>query len=98
MKNDKINYSFLLLILLSNLFYSQKSKILIPFLENNKWGLSDTLGVIKVKPFADEMIPLFINEESKSRFKIKRNGRINIIDENLRNILVMYQICWFKYN
>ena len=87
MKNDKINYSFLLLILLSNLFYSQKSKILIPFLENNKWGLSDTLGVIKVKPFADEMIPLFINEESKSSFKIKRNGRINIIDENLRNIL-----------
>ncbi len=87
MKNDKINYSFLLLILLSNLFYSQKSKILIPFLEKNKWGFSDTLGVIKVKPFVDEMIPLFINEESKSRFKIKKNGRINIIDENLRNIL-----------
>ena len=87
MKNNKINHLWLLVILISNLFYCQKRSILIPFLANNKWGFSDTLGVIKVKPFADEMKPLFINEESKSRFKIKKNGRINIIDENLRNIL-----------
>ena len=42
--------------------YSQKNeKILIPFLVKDKWGLSDTLGNIKIKEFAEKITPFFIN-------------------------------------
>ena len=45
------------ILIFSNIF-SQKTKkqeLLIPYRDGNLWGLCDTLGIVKVKPFADEV-------------------------------------------
>ena len=84
-----IQYLTVLMFLINySAIYSQKNeKILIPFLVKDKWGLSDTLGNIKIKEFAEKITPFFINEESKSRYKVTENGINYLIDESNSKII-----------
>ena len=68
---------------------SQSNKVLIPYRDKNLWGLSDTLGNIKVKPSYKE-IKHFIIDYSKnfaSRYVVKSNKTFYVIDQNKKVLL-----------
>lgn len=64
--------------------WAQKPQIVIPFRSKNKWGYSDTLGRIKIKPKYDT-VSLFdydmVYKDNHVFAEAKLNGRPLIIDE-----------------
>ena len=81
----------ILFILLSISLFSQnkiKSSLLIPYRDGNLWGFCDTLGVVKVKPFANDIINFSIGNNAKGKYVIKNtNDKISVIDEKKAIIL-----------
>lgn len=80
---------FFLVLICTNLFSqnSKKHELLIPYRDGNLWGLCDTLGVVKLKPFADEIIDFKINEDFSSKYIVKKKGEISVIDESKNYLL-----------
>lgn len=81
-------FTILLLFIISSL-YSQNTKkeLRIPYRVGNLWGLCDTLGVVKIKPFADEISYFKINENFEGKYIVRVNNTQKIID-NEANILL----------
>ncbi|WP_426278854.1 hypothetical protein ACN9MN_06390 [Chryseobacterium sp. S-02] len=79
----------LLFLLVTTQIFAQKNKkeILIPFREKNLWGLSDTLGKIKVKPFANEIVQFSVGKKYNAKYIIIKEGKTSVIDENLNELL-----------
>lgn len=83
----------IILLLLSFHLYAQKpstSEVLIPFREKKLWGLSDTLGNLKVKPIYKEIKSFFIdkqNDEFISRYVVKTNKSYFVINKDKKVFL-----------
>jgi hypothetical protein len=85
--------TFYLLFLLSvTTAFSQnarKNELLVPYRDGNLWGLCDTLGKVKVKPFTTGMTDFVTTPPNfKGRYVIKKNGKISIIDQHKKKLLV----------
>ncbi|GEM_PF-686091 len=83
---------FYLLFLLSvTTVFSQntkKNELLLPYRDGNLWGLCDTLGKVKVKPFTTGMVDFMTTPPNfKGKYVIKKNGKISIIDQHKRALL-----------
>lgn len=77
----------LFLLLISFTIYAQKpinSNVLIPYRDKKLWGLSDTLGNIKVKPIYKEIKDFFIDKDTDftSMYAVKTNKSFFVIDRN----------------
>jgi len=74
----KIN--IILLILFGNILIAQdfqEKELLIPYRDKDLWGFCDSLGNIKVKPFASVIKDIKYDvSTSKSRFVIKEENTI----------------------
>ncbi|WP_378103708.1 WG repeat-containing protein [Chryseobacterium sp. sg2396] len=84
------NY-IILLILFGSLLTAQdlQEELLIPYRDNNLWGFCDSLGNIKVKPFASEIRDIKYNVfTSKSRFVIKEENSNYYVIDNLQKALI----------
>ncbi len=84
--------AFYLLFLLSvTTVFSQKTKkneLLVPYRDGNLWGLCDTLGKVKVKPFTTGMVDFVTTPPNfKGQYIIKKNGKISVIDQHKRVLL-----------
>lgn len=83
----------MILLLLTFHLYAQKpstSEVLIPFREKKLWGLSDTLGNLKVKPIYKEIKSFFIdkqNDEFISRYVVKTNKSYFVINKDKKVFL-----------
>ncbi len=81
------------LLLISFTIYAQKpinSDVLIPYRDKKLWGLSDTLGNIKVKPVYKEIKSFFIdkqNDEFVSRYVVKSNKYYYVINKDKKVFL-----------
>lgn len=86
----KIN--ILLLVLLGNLLIAQslqENELLIPYKEHNLWGFCDSLGNIKVKPFASELRDVKYDVFTpKSRFIVKEESTDYYVIDNLQKVLI----------
>lgn len=86
----KIN--IILLILFGNLLIGQNLKqddLLIPYKEKNLWGFCDSLGNIKIKPFASEIRDARYDVFTpKSRFIIKEETTNYYVINNLQKVLI----------
>lgn len=86
----KIN--IILFILFGNLLIAQSlqdKELLIPYREHNLWGFCDSLGNIKVKPFASEIRSLEYDVFTpKSRFVIKEENTNYYVIDNLQKVLI----------
>jgi len=85
--------TFYLLFLLSvTSVFSQnakKNELLLPYRDGNLWGLCDTLGKVKVKPFTTGMVDFMTTPPNfKGKYVIKKNGKISIIDQHKKKLLV----------
>lgn len=90
---DALNFLMMKKIVLLFLFtglqvFSQnkKKEILIPFRDKKQWGLSDTLGKIKVKPFADEISQFSVGRNG-AKYVIRKQGKLSVVDQNLNVLL-----------
>jgi len=82
----------LFLLLISFTIYAQKpinSNVLIPYRDKNLWGLSDTLGNIKVKPIYKDIKDFFIDKDTDftSMYAVKTNKSYFVIDRNGKVII-----------
>lgn len=82
----------LFLLLISLTIYAQKpinSNVLIPYRNKNLWGLSDTLGNIKVKPIYKDIKDFFIDKDTDftSMYAVKTNKSYFVIDRNGKVII-----------
>lgn len=68
---------------------NQSNKVLIPYRDKNLWGMSDTLGNIKVKPIYKEIKNFIIDYENDfaSRYVVKSNKTYYVIDQNKKVLL-----------
>lgn len=72
-----------LLILLSFCNPFDNDYFLVPYRSGNKWGLCDTLGVVKVRPIYDGFVNMIVDESSKQSFYfVKQGNRTIVIDHN----------------
>lgn len=74
----------------TNTLFSQnlkKNELLIPYRDGKLWGLCDSLGLVKVKPFADEISDFKINEDFFGKYISLFNNIKKVID-NSGNILL----------
>lgn len=86
---------FLIVFLFSIVFsiqteaQNQTNKVLIPYRDKNLWGLSDTLGNIKIKPIYKEIKDFVIDFENDfaSRYVVKSNKSYYVIDQNKKVLL-----------
>lgn len=88
----KLFLKSLLLLFFTTSIFAQKTKInkiLIPYRDKNLWGLSDTLGNIKVKPVYKEIKDFYIDGGSNflSRYVVKSNKKYYVIDQNKKVLL-----------
>lgn len=96
MKN--IIYCLLVFLSFSCKGQNRKEFFLIPYQVGDKWGLSDTLGNIKVKPEYDEIIDFDIqirqngNVPSYSYYYVKKNKEILFIDSENKRYFKDYEI------
>lgn len=77
----------LFLLSVTNIFSQnvKKNELLLPYRDGNLWGLCDTLGKVKVKPFTTGMVDFMVTPPSfKGKYVIKKNGKISIIDQQKR--------------
>lgn len=67
----------------------QSSKVLIPYRDKNLWGMSDTLGNVKIKPIYKEIKNFIIDYETNftSRYVVKSNKTYYVIDQNKKILL-----------
>jgi len=84
--------AFYLLFLLSvTSVFSQKTKkneLLVPYRDGNLWGLCDTLGTVKVKPFTTGMVDFVTTPPNfNGKYVIAKNGKISIIDQHRKKLL-----------
>lgn len=86
----KIN--IILLILFGNFLIAQnlqEKELLIPYRDNNLWGFCDSLGSIKVKPFASEIRDIKYDVFTpKSRFVVKEENTNYYVIDNLQKVLI----------
>ncbi|MEO4006603.1 WG repeat-containing protein [Flavobacterium sp. CAU 1735] len=82
---------YLLFLLSITTVFSQnakKNELLLPYRDGNLWGLCDTLGKVKVKPFTTGMVDFMTTPPNfKGKYVIKKNGKISIIDQHKRVLL-----------
>jgi hypothetical protein len=85
---------FLCIVLVTNSLLSiaqttKSNKVLIPYRAKNLWGLSDTLGKIKVTPIFKEIKDFVISSEHNfaSRYVVKTNKTHYVIDQNKKVFL-----------
>ncbi|WP_300484958.1 WG repeat-containing protein [Flavobacterium sp.] len=82
---------YLLFLLSITTVFSQnakKNELLLPYRDGNLWGLCDTLGKVKVKPFTTGMVDFMTTPPNfKGKYVIKKNGKISIIDQHKRTLL-----------
>ncbi|THF49893.1 hypothetical protein E6C50_11105 [Flavobacterium supellecticarium] len=82
---------YLLFLLSVTAVFSQntkKNELLLPYRDGNLWGLCDTLGAVKVKPFTVGMVDFVITPpDFKGKYVIKKNGKISIIDQCKKKLL-----------
>ncbi|WP_347068607.1 WG repeat-containing protein [Flavobacterium sp. WV_118_3] len=68
--------------------HTKKNELLLPYRDGNLWGLCDTLGAVKVKPFTAGMVDFVITPpDFKGKYVIKKNGKISIIDQYRKKLL-----------
>ncbi|UUC47226.1 WG repeat-containing protein [Flavobacterium cerinum] len=70
--------------------HAKKNELLVPYRDGNLWGLCDTLGRVKVKPFTTGMSMVNFATtppDFKGRYVIQKNGKISIIDQHKRVLL-----------
>ncbi|THF49894.1 hypothetical protein E6C50_11110 [Flavobacterium supellecticarium] len=86
----KIYLLFLLSVTTAFSQNAKKNELLVPYRDGNLWGLCDTLGKVKVKPFTTGMMTDFVTTPPsfKGRYVIKKNGKISIIDQHQKKLLV----------
>lgn len=83
----------ILFLIISFTIYAQKpsgSEVLIPFRVKKLWGLSDTLGNLKVNPIYKEIKSFFIekqNDKYVSRYVVKTNKSYFVINEDRKVFL-----------
>lgn len=80
----------LLFLLITVHLFSQnvkKNELLIPFREGNSWGLCDTLGVIKVKPFIANFDDFAIGSDFMGQYVIKNKGKFSIVNQYKKVLL-----------
>ena len=85
-----MKFFIIVIFLFINSLFSQnlkKNELLIPYRDGKLWGLCDTLGVIKVKPFADETFDFKINDNFSGKYFFRVNNIQKIIDNN-ENVLL----------
>ncbi|MCS3532715.1 WG repeat-containing protein [Chryseobacterium sp. JUb7] len=78
----RIKLFIIIAVLFTTKSYAQKnSEIAVPYRDGKLWGLSDTLGVIKVKPFAVKFKKmLYSSIAPTSRFVFKTNKGFVVTD------------------
>lgn len=85
-----MKFFIIFIFLFTNSLFSQnlkKNELLIPYRDGKLWGLCDTLGVVKVKPFADEVLDFKINDDFSGKYTFRVNT-INKIIDNKENVLL----------
>lgn len=86
----KLSLFFVTLLFSLELFsQSAQSKVLIPYRVKDLWGLSDTLGNVKVKPIFKEIKDFTIDYKNQfaSRYVVKKDAGYFVIDEKLNVLL-----------
>ena len=64
----------------------------VPYRDGNHWGLADTNGKLMVDCNYDTIINFYLRYREEAFYKVKKNGRLGIIDFNGNNILpIKYQ-------
>jgi len=80
----------------------KKNELLIPYRDGNSFGLCDTLGIVKIQPFAEEITDFKINEDFSGKYIFKVNNRQKVINDK-GNVLLenkeydSISIVYFKY-
>jgi len=79
-----IAVKIILLLTIVNLFNSwDNDYFLMPYRSENKWGLCDTTGIVKVQPIYDGFVDMIVDVESKQSFYfVKQGSRTIVIDHN----------------
>lgn len=76
-----------------------KESFLVPYRVQDKWGLSDTLGNIKIQPQYDDLIDAFIYPEKRQSFYyFKANGKTILADHNNNRYFQEYDSIDYKKN
>ncbi|MPT34729.1 MAG: hypothetical protein E2604_06495, partial [Flavobacterium sp.] len=68
--------------------HTKKNELLLPYRDGNLWGLCDTLGKVKVKPFTTGMVDFVTTPPNfNGKYVIQKNGKISIIDQHKKKLL-----------
>lgn len=81
---------FLIFLLTTFKLFSQnpkKNEPLIPYRDGNLWGLCDTLGIVKVKPFISGLEKFAIDSDFMGKYVIKKKNKISIINQYKKILL-----------
>ncbi|WP_347068605.1 WG repeat-containing protein [Flavobacterium sp. WV_118_3] len=88
-------FCFLFLLSVTMVFSqnTKKNQLLLPYRDGNLWGLCDTLGKVKVKPFTTGMKNFQTTPPNfKGKYVIRKNGKISIIDQHKRTLLAQMDL------
>ncbi|WP_027382962.1 WG repeat-containing protein [Epilithonimonas caeni] len=66
---------------------SKKNELLIPYRDGNLWGLCDTLGIVKAKPFISGLEKFAVDSDFMGKYVIKKKNKISIINQYKKTLL-----------